>query len=110
MNSLSFGDHLRDENCEKDLCLSGHRDSRPRINWVHGGERLEADVAGEHSREVDSGCIDKVSGGSNHCNTTVLQFRSTEPEESLITSSGGKVERVKVGDGGRRATDIIKAK
>ena len=62
---VSLGDQLGDEDCEKDLRLTGGGDGGPRVGGAHRRERLEANIAGKHSREVNSSLIDKVSRGCN---------------------------------------------
>ena len=59
---------------------------------------------------MDSGGVDEVAGGGNHGNTSVFEFRGTHPEEGLVTSHGGEVEGIEVGDGGGGTTNVIKAK
>mmetsp|Transcript_4845 Transcript_4845/g.11048 ORF Transcript_4845/g.11048 Transcript_4845/m.11048 type:complete len:210 (+) Transcript_4845:319-948(+) len=107
---VTLSDQLGDEDGGKDLCLSGNRNSRPSIRRGHGGEGFEANVTGEHAGEVESSGVEEVSGGGNHGNAAMLELGATHPEEGLITSDVGEVEGIEVGEGGRGAADVIKAK
>jgi hypothetical protein len=79
-------------------------DGIPSIKGLHGGEGLEGNILAEHTREVDSGSLDKVSSGGKHSNAGVLELGSTEPGQSLIRSHGGKAKGVELleGHGGSR--------
>ena len=109
VSSLGLGDHLGNEDGEKDLRLAGIGDGGPGIEGLHAGERLEGDVVAEHAGEVDARSLDDVAGGGKHGNTAVLELGGTEPEEGLLTSRGGKGEGVEVLDGGGAAGHVIKA-
>jgi hypothetical protein len=91
---LGFGSDLGDEDGGKDLSLSGIRDGSPSIDWLHGGKVSEGDIVGEHSREVESSGVDKVTGGGNHGATAVLELSSTEPSKGLVGTNGGEAHRV----------------
>jgi hypothetical protein len=91
VNILGLGDHLGDEDSGEDLCLASDGDRRPCIRRGHGREGFEANVTGEHAREVDSGSVDEVSGGGNHSHASVLELGGAHPEEGLITSEGGEL-------------------
>jgi len=107
---VTFRNQLSGEDGGKDLRLSSGGDGRPCIRGAHGGEGFEADVTGEHAREVESGSVEKVSSGGNHGNTAVLELSGTEPEEGLVTSPCGKTKGIEVGKRSRRATDVIETK
>jgi hypothetical protein len=62
----------------------------------------------EHTREVDSSSIDKVSSGSKHSNTRVLKLGSTEPRKSLVVSKLRKTKWIKVLKRGSRSTNVFK--
>jgi hypothetical protein len=99
MNGLGLSDKLSDQDCGKDLSLSSSRNSTPCIKGLHSRERLEGNVGGEHTWEMNSSSLNNVSSGGKHGNTRMLELRSTEPSEGLIRSKGSKVERIKGSDG-----------
>jgi len=107
---VTFRDQLGDEDGAEDLSLSGGRGGRPCFGRGHGREGFEANVTGEHAREVESSSIEKVSSGGNHGDAAVLELGGAEPEEGLITSEVSEVEGIEVGEGGGGATNVIETK
>lgn len=91
---LGLGHELGDEASGKDLSLSGIRDGSPGVNWSHGGKVTEGNIVGKLSREVDSGGVDKVTGGGNHGATSILELGGTEPVKGLVGTNGGKAHRI----------------
>ena len=79
---------------QEDIQLTKSGDSAPGIEGLHGGKGFEGDIATEHAGEVESCCLDKVSGCGKHGNTGVLDLRSTEPRKGGLRSQSGKVERI----------------
>ena len=109
---LGLGHKLSNEDCGKDLSLSGIRDGSPSINWTHGGKVGEGNVVGEHAWEVESSGVDKVTSGGNHGATSVLELSSTEPVEGFFGSNGGKahrIENLKWGSGSSHVSKSIEA-
>lgn len=108
VDRLGLGDELSNKAGGQDLGLSGIRDGSPCVNRSHGGKVSECNVVGEVSREVKSGGVDQVANCGDHGSTSVLQFTSTEPSESLVGSNGGKAQRIEQLDGGGGSWQISK--
>jgi len=109
VGGLRLSGDLGNEDGGKDLGLSGIRDGSPGIEGLHGGERFEGNIRGEHSWEVDSSTLDDVSGGGKHSNAAVLEFRSTEPGEGLVRSSKGKAKGIEGSNRGGASWHIRKS-
>lgn len=88
---VSLRNQLSGEDGSQDLSLSGDGDGSPCIGWAHGSERFEANIAGELSREVESGSVGEVSNSGNHGATAVLELGGTVPAEGFIGSLLGEV-------------------
>ena len=108
VGSLGLSDDFGKEDGEVDLGLSGIRDGSPGIEGLQGGERFEGNIRGEHSWEVDSSTLDKVSGGGKHSNTGVLELGGTEPSKGGLRSEGGKVEGIEAFEGSSGSWHISK--
>jgi hypothetical protein len=74
--------------------LTSFRDGVPGIEGLQGGQGFERNILAEHTGEVDSSSLDKVSSGGKHSNTGVLELGSTEPGKGLIGSKGSKAQRI----------------
>mmetsp|Transcript_7407 Transcript_7407/g.10640 ORF Transcript_7407/g.10640 Transcript_7407/m.10640 type:complete len:227 (+) Transcript_7407:104-784(+) len=109
VNSLGLSGELGDEDGSDDLGLSSIRDSFPSIEWLHGRKRLEGDIRGKLSWEVESGSLDDVSSGGKHGNTGVLELSSTEPEKGLLGSNKSKTEWVELLDWHGDTRHVIKS-
>ena len=109
VSSLGLGDHLGNEDGEKDLRLAGIGDGGPGIEGLHAGERLEGDVVAEHAREVEARSLDDVASGGKHGNTAVLQFGGTEPGKGLVTSNASKSKGVESLDRGGVSGHILQS-
>eukprot|EP00558_Chaetoceros_sp_UNC1202_P001243 CAMPEP_0197260048 /NCGR_PEP_ID=MMETSP1429-20130617/83837_1 /TAXON_ID=49237 /ORGANISM="Chaetoceros sp., Strain UNC1202" /LENGTH=217 /DNA_ID=CAMNT_0042724279 /DNA_START=159 /DNA_END=812 /DNA_ORIENTATION=- len=105
---LGFSLELSNEDGSDNLGLSGEGNSLPSIEGVHGGEALEGNIRGEHTGEVESRGLDKVSSGGKHGNTGVLKLGSTEPSKGGVISKLGKAKRVEVLGGGSGTSNILK--
>ena len=68
------------------------------LERLHSGKRFEGNIGTEHTREVVSSRLDAVSSEGKHGNTAVLEFGGAEPSKGLVTSDGGKVERIEALD------------
>ena len=98
MGALGLRHSLSDEDGEEDLGLARIGDSIPSIKWFHGGEGLKGDVLAELAGEVDSGAVDKVSGGGKHGSAAVLELGGAVPAEGLLAARRGEAEGIKVLD------------
>lgn len=94
VNLLGLGNNLGDQDGEKDLGLSGIRNGIPGLEGLHFGNLLEGNIAGEHSREVDSVGLSEETNEGNHGNTGVLELGSTEPLEGGVGTSLGQSKRI----------------
>ena len=110
VSSLRFRRKLGNEDGPQDLSLSSIWDSLPCVKRLHCRQGFEGDVLAEHAREMDTSSLDDVSSSGKHGNTAVLQFRGTEPSQSLLTSNGGVAKRVELFDRSSVTCHIIQAK
>jgi hypothetical protein len=109
MNSLGFGRELSDEDGSDDLSLSSEGNSLPCIKGVHFGERLEGNIGGEHTWEMKSCSLNKVSGGGKHGNTRMLELGSTEPVEGGVISDVGNAKGIEVFCRSGGASEVFKS-
>ena len=76
---VSLRNQLSSEDGSQDLGLSSNRNGSPSIRWAHGSEGFEANIAREHTREMESRSVGEVSNGRNHGTTAVLKFGGAVP-------------------------------
>ncbi|VEU34854.1 unnamed protein product [Pseudo-nitzschia multistriata] len=87
--------------------LTSFRNGIPSIKRLHAGKGFERNILAEHTREMESGGLDKVSRGSKHSNTTVLQFGGTEPSEGFLTSEIGESQRIEALEWGCESGHLV---